>query len=133
VNVLLWILQVLLALHTAIGAVWKFSHPEATVASLEAIPHGVWLGLGVGELLWALGLVLPAFRKTLASLVPIAAACIALEMLAFTVVSLASGAAERSQVIYWLVVAAVCAFVAWGRARSRPLGLHASGRHSERT
>ena len=43
VNVVLWILQVLLALHTAMGAVWKFSNSEQTVPSLQAIPHGAWL------------------------------------------------------------------------------------------
>jgi hypothetical protein len=41
-NILLWILQILLALHTAMGAVWKFSHSaEQTMPSLKAIPHGV--------------------------------------------------------------------------------------------
>lgn len=43
-NILLWVLQILLALHTVIGAVWKFSNSEQTVRSLNAIPHGVWAG-----------------------------------------------------------------------------------------
>ena len=50
-NILLWVLQILLALHTAIGAVWKFFNSEQTVPSLKAIPHGVWLSLSVIEIL----------------------------------------------------------------------------------
>jgi hypothetical protein len=30
-NILLWILQILLALHTIVGAVWKFLNSEQTV------------------------------------------------------------------------------------------------------
>jgi hypothetical protein len=48
-------------------------------------------------------------------LAPIAALCIAAEMLLFTGLHLQSGSSEHSQVIYWLVVAAICAFVAYGR------------------
>ena len=82
-NILLWVLQVLLALHTAMGAVWKISHSEQTVPSLSAIPHGAWLSLAVIELVCCLALVVPGFYRPLAMLVPIAAACIAAEMLLF--------------------------------------------------
>ena len=37
-NILLWILQILLALHTAVGAIWKFSNPAQNLPSLSAIP-----------------------------------------------------------------------------------------------
>jgi hypothetical protein len=46
-NILLWALQILLALHTAVGAVWKFSHSEQTVPPLQAIPHQLWLVMAV--------------------------------------------------------------------------------------
>ena len=59
-NILLWVLQILLALHTFIGAVWKFSNSEQTVPSLNAIPHVVWLAMGIIEILCSLGLILPA-------------------------------------------------------------------------
>src|SRR5690606_38062406 len=114
-NIFLWILQILLAIHTAIGAKWKFSNPEGTVASLAPIPHNVWLGMGVVELFLSLGLILPAFYKPLAILAPVAAICIALEMLLFSGMHLYSGIANRSPVVYWLIVAAVCAFIAYGR------------------
>ena len=64
-NVLLWILQILLALHTIMGALWKFSHSaEQTMPSLKAIPHGVWLAMSLIELLCAVALILPAVLQT---------------------------------------------------------------------
>lgn len=50
-NILLWVLQALLALHTFTGAVWKWSNPEQTVPSLKAIPHGIWLAMSVADCL----------------------------------------------------------------------------------
>ena len=114
-NILLWVLQILIALHTAMGAVWKFSHSEQSVPTLQAIPHKVWLGLSVFELLCSLGLVLPVLGASLGLLAPIAATGIAAEMLVFSGVHMRSGATRHQPMIYWLVVAAVCAFVAYAR------------------
>jgi hypothetical protein len=121
VNVLLWILQILLALHTAVGAVWKWSNSEQTMPSLGAIPHGVWLGLSVLELLCVVALIVPAFSKRLAILAPIAAVFVAAEMLFFSGVHLASGSTSAGPLIYWLVVAAVCAFIVYGRLVLKPI------------
>ena len=120
-NILFWVLQILLALHTIMGAAWKFSNPEQTVDSLKMIPHGVWLALSIIELLCSLGLIIPAFNKRLAILVPVAAISIAAEMLLFSGLSLYSGEANYSQMIYWLVVAAICAFIAYGRILLKPI------------
>ena len=119
-NILLWILQILLALHTAVGAVWKFSNSEQTVPSLSAIPHGAWLSLSVIELLASLCLVVPAFYKPLAVLVPVAAIVIAAEMLLFSALHVFSGNTNYGPVVYWLVVAVVCAFIAYGRLVLKP-------------
>lgn len=120
-NVLLWVLQILLALHTAVGAVWKWFNSEDTMPSLGAIPHGVWLGMSVLELLCVVALIVPAFSKRLAILAPIGAAFVAAEMLLFTAVHLASGSTSIGPVIYWLVVAAVCAFIIYGRLVLKPI------------
>jgi hypothetical protein len=113
-NILLWILQALLALHTVVGAVWKFSNaPPAP--SLGAIPHGAWLALSVIEILCAIALVVPALRGSIAVVAPIAAACIAIEMLVFCVLHMTSGDPNTGPLIYWLVVAILCAFIAYGR------------------
>ncbi|MEO5969725.1 MAG: DoxX family protein [Bdellovibrionia bacterium] len=120
-NILLWVLQIFLALHTAMGAVWKFSNSEQIIPSLKAIPHGVWLAMSVVELLCTLSLILPAINKPLAILAPIAAACIAAEMLLFCGLHIYSGSSEYGSLIYWLVVAAICAFIAYGRFVLKPL------------
>lgn len=121
-NILLWILQVLLAVHTAIGAVWKFSNSAGqTMPSLGAIPDGAWLAMSVIELLCAAGLILPVFNSSLGLLAPIAAVVIAAEMLLFSVLHVSSGESGFGPLIYWLVVAAVCAFIAWGRFVLKPV------------
>jgi len=120
-NIFLWVVQVLLALHTAMGAIWKFSHSaEQTMPSLKAIPSGVWIGMAIVELICALGLVLPALNKSLGITAPIGAVVIAVEMLVFCGLHLASGDSNYGPMVYWLVVAAVCAFVAYGRLVLKP-------------
>jgi hypothetical protein len=120
-NALLWVMQVLLALHTVAGAVWKFSNPAQAVPSLQLIPNGAWQGLGVLELFLGLALVLPALYRPAAVLAPLAALCIASVMLVYCVLHLYSGDPNHGQLIYWLVVASVCAFIAYGRLVRKPL------------
>lgn len=120
-NVVLWILQGVFALHTIVGAAWKVSNSEQSVPSLGAIPHGAWLAMIGLELLCGVGLIVPAFFKPIAVLVPIAAVCIAVEMLTFTGLHFFSGNQEHGQVAYWLVVAAICGFLAYGRFVLKPL------------
>lgn len=115
-NIVLWVLQVLLAAHTAIGAVWKFSNTaEQTMPSLKAISDGVWRGMGALELLVGLCLIVPALYKPLAILAPIAAALIVVEMLMFCGLHIRSGDPKAGPMVYWLVVAVVSAFVCYGR------------------
>lgn len=120
-NIFLWILQTLLALHTIMGAVWKFSHTaEQTMPSLKAIPQTAWFALAGVELLCAVFLILPAVYKPAAVLVPLAAIGIALTMLLFCVMELLSSNANMGSIIYWLVVVSICAFIAYGRFVLRP-------------
>jgi uncharacterized membrane protein YphA (DoxX/SURF4 family) len=120
-NIFLWIVQIVLALHTIMGALWKFSHgAEQTMPSLKVIPPTAWLVLAVVELLFALCLILPAVYKPAALVAPLAAIGIALIMLAFCAIELSSGNTKIASIGYWLVVAAVCAFIAYGRFVLRP-------------
>ncbi|MGC4064992.1 MAG: hypothetical protein QM784_10190 [Polyangiaceae bacterium] len=111
----------MLALHTLMGAVWKYSNSEKNLPSLSAIPHGVWLTMGVIELLCSLALIVPVFNKSLAGSIPFAAGIIAAEMLLFCVLHLQSGDTNHGQLVYWLVVAAFCAFMIYGRLVLKPL------------
>lgn len=119
-NILLWVLQVLLALHTVAGAMWKLFNSEQTVPSLQAIPHGGWLALSAFEVLCGVGLILPAFNKRLGIVAAVAALGVAAEMLLFSGLHIASRSADLGEVIYWLVVAAVCVFIAYGRFTLKP-------------
>lgn len=116
-NIFLWILQGLLALHTIMGAVWKFSNAETAVPSLSMIPHPVWTALSVFEILCAIGLVLPAFKKS-QKIAAFAALGIAAEMFLFSVLHLNTGTEEHAQMFYWLVVAVFCVVIAVGRLKS---------------
>jgi hypothetical protein len=111
---------VLLALHTAVGAVWKSSNSEQSMPSLAAIPHGVWVGMGVVELLCAIALIVPIFNRRASILAPIAAGFIVAEMVFMSGVHLASGSTNIGPVIYWLVVAAVGAVIVVGRLMLKP-------------
>ena len=121
-NILLWTLQILLALHTIMGAVWKFTNSEEMVPSLSALPHWIWLTLIGIELICSLCLILPSVNKSLGKLAPIAAGVIAGEMLLFCALQLASGTGESYQMIYWIVVAVICSFIAFGRLKLKPIG-----------
>jgi hypothetical protein len=103
------------------GAVWKFSHSaEQTMPSLKAIPSGAWKAMMVLELLCSLALILPAFYKPLANLVPLAGLFIVIEMLLFCGLHLRSGNGGFGPMMYWLVVVAVGGFIAYGRFVLRP-------------
>lgn len=119
-NIFLWVLQVILALHTLMGAIWKFSKTaEQSMPTLKAIPNGVWMGMGIFEIICAAALILPFFSKPLGSLAPIAAICIAVEMLIFSGIHISHNA-SYGPVIYWLIVAVICIFISYGRLVLKP-------------
>ncbi len=120
-NALLWTLQLLLAAHTLLGAVWKFSNPEQAAGSLQALPHAVWLALAVVEIAAAFGLAGPLLRKHWGRLIPPSALFIAAEMLVFCAVHFLSGDRSLGSPLYWLVVAALGGFIAYGRTKLKPL------------
>ncbi len=120
-NIFLWILQIVLALHTIMGAVWKFSHTaEQTMPSLKVIPHAGWFALAGVELLCALCLLLPAIYRPAGAYASFGAIGIAIIMLAFCAIELLSGNTNMSSIAYWLVVVTVCALIGYGRLVLRP-------------
>lgn len=120
-NILLWVLQVMLALHTIMGAVWKFSNSEQTIGSLNKMPHQLWVLLGVIEIICSICLILPAINKQLAILAPLAAIFIIAEMLLYCLLTIFSNGSHINQLIYWLVVAVLCTFIVYGRFVLKPL------------
>ncbi|RYZ81569.1 MAG: hypothetical protein EOP04_23720 [Proteobacteria bacterium] len=120
-NILLWIIQILLAIHTLIGAVWKFYNLELTLPFVNPIPPAGWIVISILEIICSIVLILPLFKKSLGAYVPFAAIAIAAEMVIFSAMHLNAGHPDKGPLIYWLVVAVICAFLSYARRSIRPI------------
>ncbi|HEX5873057.1 MAG TPA: DoxX family protein [Pyrinomonadaceae bacterium] len=117
-NIVLWIIQILLALLFLFAGVTKLVLPIEVLTSMGS-PNQVPLPglfirfIGVCETLGALGLVLPgAFRKR-RDLTPLAAIGLVIIMIGAVVVTIMADGVKAG--IGPLVVGLLCAFVAYGR------------------
>lgn len=119
-NIFLWVVQILFAAHTAIGAFWKLGNAEAVSPMFPMIPLEAWPIISVIEFAAALYLVAPLVKKSLGKYVPYAAGVVALEMIMYCALYLTSGATDYSPMYYWAVVAVVGALIAFGRLK-RPI------------
>jgi len=123
-NILLWVLQIALALLCLAGGAYKvFKFDElAKTAFYAALPRGGWSALGVLEILCGVLLVVPAAMKWMPVLTALAAAALALEALAlaglYARYSLKLTAANP--LVWSLVMGLVAAFVAYGRYALTP-------------
>jgi hypothetical protein len=108
-NILLWILQILLALWNLTGGLYTVFHYENLKAAwITALPGPVWVALGLLQALFALGLVLP-------KLTHIAAVYLAINALLGCV--LFAQYAGFPGILWGVVPALLAAFVAYGRWR----------------
>lgn len=123
-NVLLWVLQVALALLSLGGGAYKvFMFDElAKVPAMGALARGGWGALGVFEMLCAVLLVVPAAAKWMPVLTPLAAAALALESLALAgLYARYSLKLTATNPLVWVVVMGLlAAFVSYGRYALRP-------------
>ena len=119
-NILLWVLQVLLALaFFAHGCLFLFP-PAAMVDQMNAsLPRWFQVFLGVAEVLAAVGLTLPGIARVQAWLVSWAAAGIMIVMISATIFHLTRG--EVSSAITTLVLLVMATFVAYMRWRVAPI------------
>jgi uncharacterized membrane protein YphA (DoxX/SURF4 family) len=117
-NIVLWVVQILLALAFGMAGIMKVTQP---VDRLEAWmggwvkdvgPRGVRL-IGSLEILGAIGLILPAVTGILPWLTPVAAACLALTMIGAMITHGRRG--EYSQIGVNVVLLVLTLFVAYGR------------------
>lgn len=122
-NVLLWIVQVVLAVEVFSGGLYKIVNFDeiATMPAIGAMPRSGWTAVGVFEIVCAVLLILPAVVKRMGPLTPLAASALALESLALAVLyAQYSLAAVATNPLVWAVeVAVLAAFVAYGRS-TRP-------------
>src|SRR5262245_31308138 len=80
-NILLWVLQIALAVLYLSGGAYKAFKFDELAKQMPALPHGGWRALGVLEMLGGVLLVVPAALKWMPHLTPLAAAVLALETL----------------------------------------------------
>jgi hypothetical protein len=114
-NVLLWVIQILLALLYLFTGGAKLTLPIATMTKEVHFPGLLLRFIGACELLGAMGLLLPGLFRIRTYLTPLAAAGLVIIMIgATTIMLVTSGVA---QAVMPLCVGLLVAFVAYGRWR----------------
>ena len=118
-NIVLWIIQVLLALLFLFAGVTKLILPIEEMTKQMAMPGLFLRFLGVAEVLGGLGLILPGLFRVKTWLTPLAAALLTIIVIGATVVTLMIGGGATALIP--LMTALLCAFVGYGRWRVAPL------------
>jgi uncharacterized membrane protein YphA (DoxX/SURF4 family) len=119
-NILLWVLQVLLAL-AFFAHGWMFLFPPAAIADQmnASLPRWFQLSLGVAEILAAVGLTLPGVTRIQPWLVSCAAAGIMIVMICATIFHLMRGEMTSAMITFMLL--AMATYVAYMRWRVAPI------------
>jgi uncharacterized membrane protein YphA (DoxX/SURF4 family) len=119
VNIILWVLQVLLALaFFAHGCLFLFP-PADMLVLMKPIPTAFRYFLGVAEVLAAVGLTLPGITRILPGLISWAAAGLMVVMIGATIFHIARG--ELSSAITTAILLALLTFVAYMRWKVMPI------------
>ena len=123
IPVLLWLAQALLAAAFLLVG-WTHAFAPISVAIARApwvasLPVALVRFIGVVELAGGLGVLLPAATRIRPALTPLAAAGLATVMLLAIPFHVLRG--ESREIVINLVLGAIAAFVAWGRARRAPI------------
>ena len=113
-NVVLWVLQGLLAALFLFAGVMKFVMPVAEMAAQSNLPGWFFHFIGAAEILGALGLILPGLTRIAPVLTPIAAAGLVVVMIGAVALTVPMGV---SQAIMPFVTGILAAVIAWGRFR----------------
>ena len=117
-NVLLWVLQALLAMLFMFSGVMKFVMPVEEMTKQIALP-GLFLHfIGACEILGAIGLVLPGILRIRTGLTPLAAAALVIIMIGATAVNLKIG--QGPAALITVIVGLLLVFVAYNRRRMAP-------------
>jgi uncharacterized membrane protein YphA (DoxX/SURF4 family) len=120
-NIVLWILQVLLAV-AFFAHGWLFLAPPAEIAAQmnASLPRWFQLFMGVAEVLAAVGLILPGLTRILPGLVSWAAVGIMIVMVSATIYHLMRG--ENTSAAITLLLLVMATYVAYMRHRVLPIG-----------
>jgi|ERR1700693_574831 len=118
-NVVLWVIQTLLALLFLFSGGVKLAMPIEPMAKQAGMPGMFLRFIGVMEVLGAIGLILPGLLRIRTFLTPLAAAGLVIIMMGATVVMFQMNGAM--QALTPAVVGVFAAFVAYGRWGLAPL------------
>ena len=117
-NVVLWIVQGLLAALFMFSGVMKFVMSVEEMTRQIALPGWFLHFIGMAEILGAIGLILPGILRVRVELTPLAAAGLSIITVGATWITLAGG--QGAMAIMPFVTALLSAFVAYGRWRMVP-------------
>jgi putative oxidoreductase len=119
-NLVLWVLQVLLAV-AFLAHGWLLLFPPANMVAEMNASMGSALRhfIGVAEVLAAIGLTLPGITRIMPWLVPSAAAGLMIVMISATIFHATRG--EAGSAITTAILLAVVTFVAYMRWKVRPI------------
>ena len=117
-NIVLWVVQVLLALLFVWAGGMKLVLPLEKLAGPVHLPGLFVRFIGVVEVLGGLGLILPGLLRIRPILTPLAAAGLVIIMIGAVGITLMGGPASMAAIP--VVTGLLAAFVAWGRWRAVP-------------
>jgi len=118
-NVLLWIIQILLAALFLFAGVLKLVLPLDKLTGPVAVPGLFLRFIGLCETLGGLGLILPGLLRIRTGLTPLAAAGLVITMVGATVLNLRTG--DLVTTTLTIVVGLLAALVAYARWKVVPL------------
>ena len=119
-NILLWLLQVLLAVaFLAHGLMMLFPPPDIAVQMNASLPRWFSLFIGVSEVFAAIGLTLPGMTRVMPWLISWAAVGIMIVMISATVYHIARS--ENSSAVITFILLIMATFVAYARWRMLPI------------
>jgi uncharacterized membrane protein YphA (DoxX/SURF4 family) len=126
INVVLWVIQTLLALLFLFSGAVKLSMPMEPMAKQAGLPGTFLRFIAVMEVLGAIGLILPGILRIRTFLTPLAAAGLVIIMIGATVIMYRVNGAV--QALTPAVVGVLAAFVAYGRWGLAPLRDRSAGK-----
>jgi len=122
-NIVLWIIQILLALLFLFGGVMKLIMPIEAMTQEVHLPGLFLRFIGVCEVLGGIGLIVPALVRIRPELTPLAAALLVIIMIGAVVLTLMTG--TIGQALIPLVTGLLLVFVAYGRRQLVPIAARA--------
>lgn len=122
-NIVLWIVQSLLALLYLSGGAYKTFAFAEVAKSMPALPLAGWQALGVIEIIGGVLLIVPAAIKWMPTLTPLAAGVLSLETLVLVAIyaQYSTAIAATNPLVWSVVMAVLVAFVAYGRYVLQPV------------